>query len=136
MDFIPDSYWPLTLAVLERYDCIVLGRKTFETIQHYEKELRDSFDVLPVRKVVITTDKEFHPNQGYEVAHTPEAVIQSNLNIVVTSGPTLNQYLLDKNLVDRITYHQVPDVIGEGIKPYHDVGTVEVVKLELAERIG
>jgi dihydrofolate reductase len=115
---------------------VILVANKFDLFKGNEKELRDSFDVLPVRKVVITTDKEFHPNQGYEVAHTPEAVIQSNLNIVVTSGPTLNQYLLDKNLVDRITYHQVPDVIGEGIKPYHDVGTVEVVKLELAERIG
>lgn len=135
-DFIPDSYWPYTLGVLKQYDCIVIGRKTYDTIQQYEKELRDSFDALPIRKIVITTRQDFSPKQGYEVAHTPEEIVQTNLNTVVTSGPTLNQYLLDKNLVDKIIYHEVPVAIGEGIKPYYNTASVEAVKLAIAQKMG
>lgn len=129
-DFIPNSYWPHTLEALKQYDRIILGRKTYETIQEYEKELRDSFDDLPVQKIVITKDKNFHPKQEYAVAYAPEEVIVPSLNIVATSGPTLNQYLIDKGMVDKIIYHKVPVAIGSGIKPYRDIGSIEAIKLE------
>lgn len=135
-DFIPESYWPHTLAVLKQYDCVMLGRKAYEAVQSYEEELISSLEQLPVRKVVVTRDKSFHAKQGYEIAHSPEEVIKPGMNILVVSGPTLNNYLLSKNLVNKITYHEVPVSIGSGIKPYDSVpDSVEVVKLPIAERI-
>ncbi|MGB3921801.1 MAG: hypothetical protein WBL19_00765 [Minisyncoccia bacterium] len=129
-DFIPDSYWPHTLRVLREYDCVLMGRKTYDAIQNYEEELRKQFEDLPVRKVVVTRDKNFHPKQGFQVEHTPEDAISSDLNIVVTSGPTLNNYLLQKKLVDKIIYHEVPELIGEGIRPYDRVGDeIDIVKI-------
>mgnify|MGYP003395088778 CR=1 FL=1 len=129
-DFIPDSYWPHTLRVLREYDCVLMGRKTYDAIQNYEEELRKQFEDLPVRKVVVTRDKNFHPKQGFQVVHTPEDAISSDLNIVVTSGPTLNNYLLQKKLVDKIIYHEVPELIGEGIRPYDRVGDeIDIVKI-------
>jgi dihydrofolate reductase len=130
-DFIPDSYWKYTLNTLKQYDLIVLGRKTYETMQKYDKELLESFEALPVRKVVLTKQKDFYVKDGYETVDTPEKLTSQNLNIVVTSGPTLNQYLLDNNLVDRIIYHEVPESIGDGIKPYRSTGTIKGVRLSL-----
>lgn len=130
-DFIPDSCWPYTLGVLGQYDCIILGRKTYEAIQQYPEDSQESFDSLSARKIVITKDKNFHPKQGYDVAHTPEEVVVPKLNIVATSGPTLNQYLIDAGLVDKIIYHEIPTVIGRGIKSYRDTGSIEVEKLEI-----
>ena len=135
-DFIPDSYWPYSLNVLKEYDCILMGRKTYDAIQNYGEELTKSFEDLPVRKVVVTRDKNFHPKNGYEIVHTPEDIINSNLNIVVTSGPSLNNYLLQKKLVDKIIYHEVPELIGSGTKPYGNVDdTVDIAKIPIAERI-
>ncbi len=118
-DFIPESYWKFTLEILKKYDCIILGRKTYEAIQNYEEEFRETFDRLPAIKFVITTNKNFQVKEGYNLAHTSEEVIQSNMNIVVTSGHILNDYLLSKNLVDKIMYHEVPVPIFNGIKPYY-----------------
>ncbi len=109
----------------------MLGRKTYETIQNYEKKFRDSFDSLPAKKVVVTGDKDFQVKQGYDKVGSPEEAIQKDLNIVVTSGPTLNQYLLDKNLVDKITFHEVPELIGDGIKPYGNTGRIKRVRLHI-----
>lgn len=128
-DFIPNSYWPHTLEVLKQFDRIILGRKTYETIQGYEKELRGSFDNLPVQKIILTRDASFLPRQEYEVAHAPEEVIEPNLNVVATSGPSLNQYLIDSSLVDKIIYHEVPVAIGGGIRPYRDTGSIESIRL-------
>ena len=135
-DFIPDSYWPYSLNVLKGYDCILMGRKTYDAIQNYGEELTKSFEDLPVKKIIVTRNKNFHPKNGYEIVHTPEDIINSNLNIVVTSGPNLNNYLLQKKLVDKIIYHEVPGSIGSGIKPYDKVdGTVDIAKIHIAERI-
>lgn len=125
-DFIPDSYWPYTLSVLKEHDCVLIGRKTYDAIQNYEKKLREPFENLPVRKIVVTRDKKFHPKQGFQVVHTPEDAISPDLNIVVTSGPTLNNYLLNKKLVDKIIYHEVPELIGEGIKPYDKIDIIKI----------
>lgn len=130
-DFIPDSYWKHTLNTLKQYDLIVLGRKTYETMQIYDKELLESFEALPVRKIVLTKQKDFYVKDGYETVDSPEKLISQNLNTIVTSGPTLNQYLLDNNLVDKIIYHEVPESIGDGIKPYRSTGTVKSVRLSL-----
>ena len=135
-DFIPDSYWPYSLNALKGYDCILMGRKTYDAIQNYGEELTKSFEDLPVKKIIVTRNKNFHPKNGYEIVHTPEDIINSNLNIVVTSGPNLNNYLLQKKLVDKIIYHEVPGSIGSGIKPYDKVdGTVDIAKIPIAERI-
>ncbi|OHA87754.1 MAG: hypothetical protein A3A96_02010 [Candidatus Zambryskibacteria bacterium RIFCSPLOWO2_01_FULL_39_39] len=103
-DFIPNSYWPHTLNVLNGYDCIIVGRKTYDVIQNYEENMRKSFEDLPIKKIVITKDKSFHPKEGFEVAYALEDVINPDLNIVVTSGPTLNNYLVENNFVDKNIY--------------------------------
>lgn len=134
-DFIPDSFWPHTLKTLKKYDCILIGRNTYDTIQGYEEDMRNSFDNLSTRKFVVTTDKNFHPKDGYEVISSPEEVIKLDINIVVTSGPILNNYLIGKKLVDRIIYHEVPISIGDGIKPYNKSIDLDIVisKLDLFE---
>lgn len=129
-DFIPDSFWPKTLRALAQYDLILLGRKSYETIQAYEDDAVASFDALPGKKIVVTRNNDFKPKKGYGVMHSAEEILDSNLYIVVTSGPALNNYLLSNKLVDRITYHEVPVALGEGIKPYRaPSATIEIIKL-------
>ncbi len=93
-DFIPDQLWSKTLDVFKRFDVLVVGRKTYDAIQNYDKEPLDLLEKLDIKKVVVTRDKNFQPKLGYIVIYTPEDVLHIDENILVLSGPTLNNYFL------------------------------------------
>lgn len=119
--FIPDALWPITLALIGKYDVLVMGRKTYEAIQQYPRELLEPFEKLPIKKVVATANKSFHPKPGYTVAHSPEDVLVSIQNVLVSSGPTLNNIFLKNGLVDKVVFHKIPVKIGDGMRPF-DIG--------------
>jgi len=118
-DFIPDQLWPETLKILERFDVLAMGRKTYDAIQNYDEELLEPFEKLDIEKVVVTRDKKFQLKSGYMAVYTPEDVLRIGKNILVLSGPTLNNYFLEKKLVDNIIFHQLPVSIGDGIRPFN-----------------
>lgn len=116
--FIPDALWPTTLKLIGRYDVLVMGRKTYEAIQQYPPELLEPFEKLPIKKVVVTTHKDFHPRLRYTVAHSPEDALALGKNVLVSSGLTFNNVLLKNNLVNKIIFHKIPVKIGEGMRPF------------------
>ncbi|MDP3974994.1 MAG: dihydrofolate reductase family protein [Candidatus Jorgensenbacteria bacterium] len=128
--FIPDRLWPTTLNLFKKYDALVMGRKTYDAMQKYPRELLKPFEKLSLKKVVVTSNKkDFHPNPqlGYVVVHSPQDALSSGTNVLVSSGPTLNTFFLKNNLVDQVIFHKVPVNIGEGIKPFDiDMKTVLV----------
>ena len=95
-----------------------MGRKTYDAIQQYGEEFIQPFEELPIRKIVISGNQSFRPKQGYIVAHSPNDVIAIAPDALVSSGPTLNNFLLKNGLVKKIILHEVPTAIGEGIKPF------------------
>ena len=117
-DFIPDELWPITLDTIRKFDVLVMGRKTYETIQNYDKKSLEAFEKLSIKKVIVTHDKNFQPKSGYIAVNTPEAAFHMSTNTLVSSGPTLNNYLLEKKLVDKIIFHQLPVSIKDGILPF------------------
>ena len=118
-DFIPDDLWGKFLDICRKYGTLVIGRKTYETIQRYDKKLLIPFESLPIKKIIVTSNREFRLKPGYVIAHSPEDAIISSENILVSSGPTLNDFLLQKGLVDKIIFHEVPIAIGNGIKAFN-----------------
>ncbi len=118
-DFIPDALWENFLDICRKYGTLVIGRKTYETIQRYDKKLLTPFESLPIKKIIVTHNREFQPKPGYSIAHSPKDAIMSSENILVSSGPTLNDFLLQKGLVDKIIFHEVPVAIGNGIKAFN-----------------
>ena len=117
-DFIPDELWPFTLDIFKKFDVLVMGRKTYETIQNYDKKSLETFEKLSIKKVIVTHDKNFQPKLGYIAVNTPEATLRMSTNTLVSSGPTLNNYLLEKKLVNSIIFHQLSVSIGDGILPF------------------
>ena len=134
-DFIPDGLWQTTLKLITEYDTFVMGRRTYDVMQNYLKETLQSFERLPLKKIVVSRDTDFHPNPevGYVVVDSPQEALKFGNNILVSSGPTLNTFLLQNKLIDKIIYHQVPVKIGEGIKPFNvDVSTLLLLTSEVA----
>ncbi len=120
-DFIPDEFWPVTLNFFKKYDAFVMGRRTYDAMQKYPKELLSSFQELPFKKIVVTSDRtNFHPDPrlGYIVAHSPQDALVLGSDVLVSSGPTLNEFLLEYGLVDMVVHHEIPIRIGEGIRPF------------------
>jgi dihydrofolate reductase len=119
--FIPDSLWPTTLEMYKKYDALVMGRKTYEAIQDYPKELLEPFEKLAIKKVIVTTNRQFYANPtfGYVIANSPQDALAAGSNVLVSSGPTLNSFLLENKLVNKVVYHQVPATIGKGVRPFN-----------------
>lgn len=120
-DFIPSDLWQNFLDLCEEYGTLMMGRKTYDTIQGYEKDLILSFEALSIKKIVISSNHSFCPKNGYTVVHSPADAVEMAPNSLVSSGPTLNNFLLQHELVGKVIIHKVPAVIGEGIKPFDDV---------------
>ena len=118
--FIPDSLWPTVLDVFKRYQVFMMGKKTYDAFQDYGEDLLVPFEKLDLRKIVVSRDENFQPKSGYEVAGNPKEVIGQNENILVSSGSTLNNYLLEQKLVDTIILQRLPATLGEGLKPFDD----------------
>jgi len=117
-DFIPSDLWQNFLDVCREHGTLIMGRKTYDAIQGYDKALLVPFEKSPIKKVVITKNREFHPKVGYIVAHSPRDAVKVAPNVLVSSGPTINNLLLREGLVDKIILHELPESIGDGIKPF------------------
>ncbi len=118
-DFIPDETWTETLGVYGEYDVLVFGRKTYEAIQQYEPEMVKALEDLHIEKIVITHDSNFVVKNGYQVITIPEDLIMKDKNILVTSGPILNNYMLEHDLVDKVIQKKLDIEIGEGVLPFN-----------------
>ena len=88
-EFIPDGVWEDFIEVCKKYDTIIMGRKTYDALQKYDKALLDKFENLPAKKIVVTKNAGLILKQGYIQAFTPENAIASGTNILVSSGPNL-----------------------------------------------
>lgn len=118
-DFIPDDVWPNFLALCGKYGAIIMGRKTYDAIQAYPEELIRAFEKLPIRKIVVSANRSFRPKQEYIVAHSPEDAVALEPDALASSGPILNDYLLEKHLVGKVIFHELSISIGEGIRPFN-----------------
>lgn len=117
-DFIPDELWRNFLDLCQKYGILIIGRKTYDTIQGYDKEPLRLLEELPIKKIVISGNHDFQPKPGYIVASSPEEAFALAPDALVSSGPILNNYLLSAGLVKKIILHEVPIAIGQGIKPF------------------
>ncbi|MDP1689017.1 MAG: dihydrofolate reductase family protein [bacterium] len=117
-DFIPDNLWKNFLSICKEYGTLIIGRRTYDIIQSYDKELQDSFVALPIRKIVVSGNKNLNLKNGYTIVNTPEDAIALAPDALVSSGPILNNYLIKNHLVKEIIFHEIPVLIGDGIKPF------------------
>ena len=133
-DFIPDNLWPNFLSLCREYGTLIMGRKTYDTIQSYGNELLEPFEKLPIRKIVITNNRSFKPKYEYIVAHSPQDALALAPDALVSSGPTLNNFLLKNHVVKKIILHEVPAPINEGLKPF-DIGGITLLPIEKVPKL-
>ena len=118
-DFIPEGLWGEFLDLCKGYDTIVMGRKTYEAIQEYPRDHIEEFEKLDIKKVIVTKDNNFLVKPHYIISHSPEEALIIGKNTLLTSGPTLNTYFLEKGLIDKVILNVLPEKIGEGIRLFN-----------------
>lgn len=128
-DFIPDNLWQNFLSLCKEYGTLIIGRKTYDTIQAYDQELLGPFEALLIRKIIVSGNKDFSSKDGYIIATTPEEAVALAPDALVSSGPTLNNYLIKHHLVEEVILHEVPISIGDGIEPFDRASLPEGIKV-------
>ncbi len=132
-DFIPDEAWDDFIEECGKHDAIVLGRKSYEAVQGYDPKLIQTFEELPIKKVILTTNRKYKPKSQYQVTHSLQDAAKMGFNLLVSSGPSVNLPLLKKGLIDKIVFDVLPESIPSGIKPFEDelidqIGLAETVE--------
>lgn len=128
-DFIPDSLWADFIKLCEEYKALIIGSHTYDAIQEYDDESIAQFEAGAFRKIVISGDADHDVKPGYILLESPLDAMATAPDALVSSGPTLNDYLLQNHLVGKILQRIVPVSIGEGIPPFEDACGVAVEQL-------
>jgi len=58
-NFISDNLWGEFVELCKKYDAVVIGRKTYEAVQKYDKESREMFETINTLRVIVSSDKNF-----------------------------------------------------------------------------
>jgi len=119
-DFIPDEMWPEFLDICKKHGAIIMGRKTYDTIQKYSESLLSSFEDLKVKKIIVSRDENFHPKEGYLLARSPKEACSLAENALMSSGPTLNTSMLNEGLIQTVILEKLPVKIEEGFKLFEE----------------
>ena len=117
-DFIPDVLWDEFVSLCKRYDYLVIGRKTYETIQKYPSKEIKKLESFSINRIVITRNNSFKVKTEYTTVHSIEEILKLKGNILVSSGPTLNTFLLKGGFVDEVMLNIIPININKGIKAF------------------
>lgn len=117
-EFIPDEVWGDFLSLCKMYDSLMMGRKTYETIQAYPEEMIKEFESLNIKKIVVTSNNKYNVKPGYLIVGSPKDALPLGINILLSSGPTLNESVLSQGLVDTVIKNIIPEKIGDGIKQF------------------
>lgn len=131
-DFIPDNAWEEYLQILESYDVAVMGKKTYETLQGYPKEMLQLFEALPITRLVLSRDTSFQPKAGYAVTTELSDIRNAGKNVLITSGPALNTAALEAGIINRMMLNIVPVMIGDGIPVFYHQPELELVSTDRA----
>lgn len=117
-DFIPDEMWVEFLRMCSEYGNLIIGRKTYDTLQKYDGNLLMDLETLPIKKVVVSRDEKFAPKTGYVLARSPkeayELVKNEKGEALLSSGPTINTSMVKENLITKVILEKLPVRIGEG----------------------
>ena len=123
--------------LLNSIDCIVMGRKTFDTVVAFDEEAwpyRDIPMVVWSRDVAVVNSKfpEFIQLKGSVSASSlsPTELFQSLENKGYTrcyvDGPTVIQNFLRDGLIHSIHITSIPILLGKGIRLFSDDGALQI----------
>jgi dihydrofolate reductase len=135
-----EEMWPYLVAMLERADALLLGRRTWEIWlpywpNHDDNEIGRVINALP-KYVPSTTLKDptwpnTHVISGDVEGKIRELKAEPGRELQVHGSGVLLRWLLERDLVDELNLRISPVVVGDGLRlfpehgPTHDMTLIE-----------
>lgn len=121
-DFLSYRGWKIMLEFLKEYDCLVWGRKTFESVaswgEEYVNDLKDINIIVMSSNYVNDTElKNVYVCKSVDDCLTLCEKMNFN-KIFISGGARTNNEFLVKGVVDKLIVNYNPYVINKGIGLY------------------
>lgn len=121
-DFLSYRGWEIMLEFLKEYDCLVWGRKTFESVaswgEEYVNDLKDINIIVMSSNYVNDTElKNVYVCKSVDDCLTLCEKMNFN-KIFISGGARTNNEFLVKGVVDKLIVNYNPYVINKGIGLY------------------
>lgn len=129
-DFIPDALWEDFLILCSQFDVVVMGRKTYEAIQAYPKELSETFERLYIQKIVLSRNQNYQVKDGYTTAHSLSEISRLSGKVLLTSGSKLNTAMVKADMITEVLNYIVPVYLKEGISQFEQDSTPRLQLLQ------
>lgn len=107
--------WDNFLKLCKEHGTLVMGRKTYDSIQKYDHRLVSDLEALPIKRIVISRDENFVPKNEYTVFHTIKDAQGYFEGAMLSSGPTLNSALLKEGLISRVILDKMTKSMCENL---------------------
>ena len=137
-DFLSNVNWQQFVKLAKEVGCFIYGRKTYENVITWDNSYLDP--LKDVKKLVISKS-DFHPQEGFTIAHSPEEALQllekeGLQEVIVTGGSTISSEFAKRGLIDEVILDVNPSIIGEGIPVFFPADIMMKLELVKFEKIG
>ena len=117
-DFLSAIHWDEFKTLVEKFGCVIIGRKTYDTVNDWEEKY--SLDNFKAKKIIISRNSKLELDDGYILASSPKEAIKIAKKfgfnkVVVAGGQQTNSSFMDDNKVNRVILTIEPRILGEGI---------------------
>lgn len=118
-DFLSYRGWEIMLELLQEYDVLIWGRKTWDNIvswgENYKKHLED-INIIILSQSSASIDE----NSNVSFCDSVDNCLKlcENLNyekIFISGGATINNAFMEKGIVDNIILNYNPYILNKGI---------------------
>jgi len=133
-DFISDDTWNAWVETLNKYGCVIWGRKTDEVVKSWPKRYAE--DVKHIKKIVVSRNKSYSLSEGSQLVGSPEEALEKLESrgfktAVLTGGGTLDTAFAKLDLINEVVLNIEPLIEGKGIPLFRSEDFE--LKLELVE---
>lgn len=130
-DFLSNENWKVSMGLINKYKCFIIGRKTYEEVKKWKDF---NFDDIKSVKIVVSRDNNFRVDKSYLIASSPQdAMGKANKlgfkKIILTGGGSINSSFMKAGLIDEIIVNIEPFVLGKGVKIFSEENFENKLKL-------
>lgn len=107
------------IAFMEKIDALIMGRKTFDTVANFDGEWPYSKPVFVCSNTLSTLPAAYN-NKAFLVKGKPNEILTTihqlgYFSLYIDGGATVQGFLAE-DLIDEITFTQMPILLGGGIR--------------------
>ena len=132
-EFLSHENWKSFSGFVEEFGCFIVGGNTYTAVKNWDWGYGFD-DFADAKKLIVTNDKDFSVDAGYELASSAEEGLEmlsgfGFTKALLSGGAYTNSLFMKAGLIDSVILNVEPAIIGQG-KPLFSPAEFQV-KLHL-----